>query len=73
MYPISESITMLSPTEVVAMSQSAMSIGCPHCGSAAHVEISRRKRIEGSSDDDQLKGKLVHCHHCGDEFSFYYY
>ncbi|MFH5799357.1 hypothetical protein [Haladaptatus sp. DYF46] len=55
------------------MSQSAMSIGCPHCGSAAHVEISRRKRIEGSSDDDQLKGKLVHCHHCGDEFSFYYY
>ena len=73
MHLISESITMASSAEVVAMSQSAMSIGCPHCGSAANVKIARRKRVEGSSDDDQLKGKLVHCHHCGDEFSFYYY
>ncbi|ODR80683.1 hypothetical protein BG842_06455 [Haladaptatus sp. W1] len=59
--------------EVVGMSQSAMRIGCPHCGSAANVDLGRRRRVEASSDDDQLKGKLVHCHHCGDDFSFYYY
>ncbi len=56
------------------MSQSVTSnlnIGCPHCGSASAVDIARDGRETES--DDQLKGKLVHCQHCGDDFSFYYY
>lgn len=59
--------------ELAAMSQSAMSIGCPHCGCPSNVEIARTGRSEAESDGDQLKGKLVHCRQCGDDFSFYYY
>jgi len=57
------------------MSQSVtsnMNIGCPHCGSLSTVDIARNGRADPESDD-QLKGKLVHCPDCGDDFSFYYY
>ena len=57
------------------MSQSATSslnIGCPHCGSASNVDLAHGRR-DDSESDDQLKGKLVHCRFCGDDFSFYYY
>ncbi|WP_227775895.1 hypothetical protein [Haladaptatus pallidirubidus] len=54
------------------MSQSAMSVGCPHCGTASAVEL---MTVEGGnhSNEDRLKGRRVDCQHCGDDFSFYYY
>ncbi|MGA9400979.1 MULTISPECIES: zinc-ribbon domain-containing protein [unclassified Haladaptatus] len=51
---------------------SSMNIGCPHCGSASTVDIAPDGQGQAESDD-QLKGTLVRCQSCGDDFSFYYY
>ncbi|WP_458187544.1 hypothetical protein [Haladaptatus sp. NG-WS-4] len=53
------------------MSQSAMTVGCPHCGNASTVDMVERDTRH--PDDKRLKGRRVDCHHCGDDFSFYYY
>ncbi len=55
------------------MSQSAMSVGCPHCGSASTVELAISDRDERIPEEERLKGKRVDCYQCGDDFSFYYY
>ncbi|WP_233274685.1 hypothetical protein [Haladaptatus cibarius] len=54
------------------MSQSAMSVGCPHCGTASAVELATTDGAE-RPDEERLKGRRVDCQHCGDDFSFYYY
>ncbi|WP_458205505.1 hypothetical protein [Haladaptatus sp. NG-SE-30] len=55
------------------MSQAAMTVGCPHCGTASTVDIASNDGDVSLPDEDRLKGRRVNCHHCGDDFSFYYY
>lgn len=55
------------------MSQSAMSIGCPHCGTASAVTLANIDGDERKPDEERLKGRRVDCQNCGDDFSFYYY
>ncbi|WP_227374225.1 hypothetical protein [Haladaptatus halobius] len=55
------------------MSQSAMTVGCPHCGTASTVDMVTTNGDASRPDEERLKGRRVDCHHCGGGFSFYHY
>jgi endogenous inhibitor of DNA gyrase (YacG/DUF329 family) len=55
------------------MSKAATTVGCPHCGRSGTVTLPTGSDEVPGLEDDRLKGRLVNCPDCGDEFAYYYY